>query len=41
MRELLAAFVLGLLLVAMVSPEGVGEWLKRVDYVRYSETMFE
>lgn len=41
MREILAGFILGLLLVAVLSPETVGEWLKKVDEVRYVETMYE
>ena len=37
MREL----VVGLLLVALISPETVGEWLQKVDNVRYTNTMCE
>ena len=41
MRELLAGFVLGILITALVSPESVGAWLKKVDDVRFVETMYE
>lgn len=41
MRELLAGFLFGMLLVALFSPESVGEWLKKVDDARYIETMYE
>lgn len=41
MRELLAGFVVGLLFVALVWPEIVGEWLQKVDNVRYTNTMCE
>ncbi len=41
MRELLAGFIFGVLLVALISPESVGEWLKKVDDVRFVETMYE
>lgn len=41
MRELLAALIIGLIVMAMFSPEHVGAWLKRVDDVRYIHTMYE
>lgn len=41
MREMLAALVFGLLVFALLSPQGVGEWLKKVDEVRYADTMYE
>lgn len=41
MRELLAALIIGIVFTAMVSPETVGAWLKKVDDVRYVETMYE
>ncbi len=41
MRELLAGFIFGVLLVALISPESVGEWLKKVDDVRFVATMYE
>ncbi len=41
MRELLAGFIFCMLLVALLSPESVGEWLKKVDETRFIETMYE
>lgn len=41
MRELLAALLIGIVITAMVSPETVGAWLKRVDDVRFVDTMYE
>lgn len=41
MREILAGFILGLLVTALLSPESVGAWLKKVDDVRFIETMYE
>ena len=41
MRELLAAFLLGLVIVIILSPEATGEWLQRLDNVRFTNTMCE
>ncbi len=41
MRELLAALLLGVTLTALISPETAGEWLQRVDNVRFTHTMCE
>ncbi len=41
MRETLAALIIGLIVAAVLSPESVGEWLKRVDDVRFINTMYE
>ncbi len=41
MRELLAALIIGIIVTALVSPETAGAWLKRVDDVRFVETMYE
>lgn len=41
MREVLATFLFGLITFSILSPESVGEWLKKVDEVRYIETMYE
>ena len=41
MRELLAALLLGMVFVALFSPETAGNWLQRIDNVRYTHTMCE
>lgn len=41
MRELLAALLLGIALTALISPETAGEWLQKVDNVRFTNTMCE
>lgn len=41
MSDLLAAIIIYIVVVAVMSPEFVGSWLKRVDDVRYIETMYE
>lgn len=41
MRELLATVLFGLLIFAMLSPQAIGDWLKRVDEARYIDTMYE
>lgn len=41
MREVLAFIMFVLVMIALDSPESVGKWLRQVDEVRYSETMYE
>lgn len=45
MRDIATQFLIGLItgitITALVYPEVVGAWLKRVDDVRYIETMYE
>lgn len=41
MRELLAAMIMSIIIAAILSPESVGEWLKRVDDVRFTDIMHE
>jgi hypothetical protein len=41
MREILAFIMFVLVMIALDSPEAVGTWLKKVDEIRYSETMYQ
>jgi len=41
MRELLAAFILCIVLTALISPETAGNWYKRFDEVRFTNIMCE
>lgn len=41
MLDFLAAIVLSLLIVVVAAPEVAGEWLKKIDDVRYENTMCE
>ena len=41
MREILAFIMFVLVMIALDSPESIGKWLRQVDEVRYSETMYE
>ena len=41
MREVLAGFILSILVVALLSPETVGQYLQKVDNIRYTNTMCE
>lgn len=41
MSELLAALVIGIVITTLVSPETAGEWYKRFDEARFTNTMCE
>jgi len=41
MRDILAFILFIMIAIGLQSPEAIGAWLKRVDDVRYMETMYE